>query len=779
MNGLGSINGWKIILAFGALAPLLTSSGQAQDSLHLTARSIYAVSGMRDVWGFQQAGKEYALVCLGDRLEIIDCTDPENVSLARSVASTSGDLKDVKTYLNYAYSINQFGPMQIVNLSTPSSAYTEAHFATAGMPSGHNIFIDTDQGFAYVSLNGSGARDMRIVDLAVPTLPVEVGHYAHPNQGTLFADAHDAYARNDTAWVSYLDAGWVMLDVSNKAAPAPLAFVTYPQSTNHNIWADLSGAYVYTTDERVGGHIRAWDTRDVRNIKQVSEHIAAPLASVHNVHIDGDFCFVSYYTEGVRILDIEDPAEPIEVAFYDTWTGVSSGYSGCWGVYPYTPSGTIYASDRTGGLFVLSWDSTRAGRVEGVVTLAPTGAPATGAAVTKLSRDRLHLVDEAGFYSWRISAALDTFLFDRPGFITDTLVVQGELGLAQVYDVQLQPLPTAQVYGTVTGPSGGPLAGAQVGVKGGRLFDVSTDAAGTFLLDFVLADSDQVITAGKWGFRYDTVRVHLAPGAVDTVALGLERGYQDNFELDLGWTVGAADDSATSGIWERAVPVGTSNFANFQTQPASDYDAEPGAFCYITGQALPGDPITVTDVDFGHTSLVSPFIDLSGIVNPGVSMRIWYVNNAGANPSRDTLWFEVSADTGKTWTDVASTRFPLNSWWLYAYNLAYYQSFPQPLLFRVRAVDGGDESVVEAGVDGFEITGTYPASQPGDVDLSGTVTASDIIYLVNFIFKGGQAPIEPATGDVNATCTITAADVIYLVNFVFKAGPAPLPGCAP
>ena len=752
---------------------------EAQDSLHLTARSIYAVSGMRDVWGFQQSGKEYALVCLGDRLEIVDCTDPDNVALTRSVASTSGDLKDVKTYLNYAYAINQFGPMQIINLSNPATAYTETQYSTAAMPSGHNIFIDKDQGFAYVSLNGSGARDMRMLNLAVPTLPVEAGHYTHPNQATLFADAHDAYARHDTAWVSYLDAGWVMLDVSNKAAPVPLAFVTYPQSTNHNIWADKSGQYVYTTDERTGGHVRAWDARDPKSIKQVGEIIAAPIASVHNVHINGDFCFVSYYTEGVRILDLEDPAEPIEVAFYDTWPGGSSGYSGCWGVYPYTPSGTIYASDRTAGLFVLSWDSTKAGRVEGIVTLGPSGPPAEDAIIRKLSVDRIHLADSAGFYSWRVGAALDTFVISRPGFMTDTLVVTGELGLTQVYNVVLQPLPTAQVYGTVTGPSGSPLAGAQVGVMGGRLFDVSTDAAGAFLLDFVLANSDQVIAVGKWGFRLDTLRVHLAAGVVDTVAFQLERGYRDNFELDLGWTVGAADDSATGGIWERAVPVGTANFANFQTQPASDYDSTPGAFCYITGQALPGDPITVTDVDGGSTSLVSPFIDLSGITGPGVAMRVWYVNNAGANPSRDTLWFEVSADTGKSWFDVASTRFPLNNWWLYAYSLAFYQTFPQPLLFRVRAVDGGLESVVEVGFDAFEITGVYPTSQAGDVDESGSVTASDIIFLVNFVFKGGPAPADPSTGDVNASCTITAADVIYLVNYVFKAGPDPLVGCLP
>jgi hypothetical protein len=33
-------------------------------------------------------------------------------------------------------------------------------------------------------------------------------------------------------------------------------------------------------------------------------------------------------------------------------------------------------------------------------------------------------------------------------------------------------------------------------------------------------------------------------------------------------------------------------------------------------------------------------------------------------------------------------------------------------------------------------------------------------------------------GDVNADCRITSSDIIYLVNFVFKGGAAPLKGCA-
>lgn len=62
----------------------------------------------------------------------------------------------------------------------------------------------------------------------------------------------------------------------------------------------------------------------------------------------------------------------------------------------------------------------------------------------------------------------------------------------------------------------------------------------------------------------------------------------------------------------------------------------------------------------------------------------------------------------------------------------------------------------------------------GDVNASGSITAADVIYLVNYVFKAGPAPVPvAAAGDVNCSGTITAADIIYLVGYVFKGGPPP------
>jgi len=61
----------------------------------------------------------------------------------------------------------------------------------------------------------------------------------------------------------------------------------------------------------------------------------------------------------------------------------------------------------------------------------------------------------------------------------------------------------------------------------------------------------------------------------------------------------------------------------------------------------------------------------------------------------------------------------------------------------------------------------------GDVNLDGEITTDDVIFLVNYIFKGGICPTILSSADANCDGTITAADIIYLIRFIFSSGPPP------
>lgn len=119
------------------------------------------------------------------------------------------------------------------------------------------------------------------------------------------------------------------------------------------------------------GGIRIWDYADEANPKLASTFdtvcsaASEPLDdcdprgtySVHNVVVEDDKVYISWYSDGVLVVDISDPYNPVEVARYNE-TGpefeeANGGIQDVWGIYKEANSPWIYASDRNGGLYVL------------------------------------------------------------------------------------------------------------------------------------------------------------------------------------------------------------------------------------------------------------------------------------------------------------------------------------------------------------------------------------------------------------------------------------------
>jgi hypothetical protein len=65
---------------------------------------------------------------------------------------------------------------------------------------------------------------------------------------------------------------------------------------------------------------------------------------------------------------------------------------------------------------------------------------------------------------------------------------------------------------------------------------------------------------------------------------------------------------------------------------------------------------------------------------------------------------------------------------------------------------------------------TFKKVKPGDANVDGKVTVSDVVYLVNYLFKGGPEPWLMYS-DANGDSKVTVSDVVYLVNYLFKGGP--------
>jgi choice-of-anchor B domain-containing protein len=340
--------------------------------------------GYSAIWGYTAPnGREYALLgCNGSGgqsagTSIIDITNINNVREVAFISGPASSWREMKTYKKYAYIVSEASSagVQIVDLSNlPDSARLVRTFNyTSGSKNiQRNHTISIHDGYMY--LNGSanwpasgqsGGGGVVIFSLRNdPTLPEYVGEYQPaPGAGNQNANyIHDCYVRNDTLFGAaiYATGGLYIADVRNKANPVTIGKITYTNSGTHNAWTTKDRRYVITTDE-IGNtnpkQLRIWDIGNLPAIPttETATFTATPADIVHNITIRGDYAYVAWYTAGVRVVNLSNPALPTDAGGYDTSTQPSGQYAGVWGVYPYFPSGKVVAGDMQNGLWVFQF----------------------------------------------------------------------------------------------------------------------------------------------------------------------------------------------------------------------------------------------------------------------------------------------------------------------------------------------------------------------------------------------------------------------------------------
>lgn len=67
--------------------------------------------------------------------------------------------------------------------------------------------------------------------------------------------------------------------------------------------------------------------------------------------------------------------------------------------------------------------------------------------------------------------------------------------------------------------------------------------------------------------------------------------------------------------------------------------------------------------------------------------------------------------------------------------------------------------------------------QCGDFDFSGSVSISDAVGIINYIFAGGHQPMSRSKADVDCTGSVSIGDAVHLINYIFGGGSVPCSGC--
>ena len=235
--------------------------------------------------------------------------------------------------------------------------------------------------------------------------------------------------------------------------------------------------------------------------------------------------------------------------------------------------------------------------------------------------------------------------------------------------------------------------------------------------------------------------------------------FADDFEGDLGWSVST---TALDGAWERAVPIPNSTCD--RGNPGSDADGS--GMCFVTDNSAANN--CNSDVDDGFTILTSPVMDAT---DPGtfVTYWRWFDNTAGSNPNQDVFVVAMSSNGGTTWTNIETvgpaTAESAGGWFQKSFRVADFVSSTNQFRIRFTAADTDPQSVVEAGVDGVELSVTQCDEQVlGDLDGDGLVGITDFLLLLG-VWGPCPGPCPPACpGDLDSDCVVGITDFLLLLG---------------
>lgn len=352
---------------------------------------------LNDVWGWTdpETGREYALVGRMDGTSFVDVTDPVNPVYVGNLPKTEGSpgstWRDIKVYEDHAFIVADNAGhhgVQVFDLTRlrgagqsppavfePDAWYGEVHSA-------HNIVINTQSGYAYAVGSGGGGETcgggLHMIDIRDPKNPKFAGCFADPSTGRQKTGyTHDAecvtyrgpdpdYQGREICFGSN-ETALSIADVTDKSNPTAIAMAEYPNvGYTHQAWLTDDQKYLLMDDEldEMQGLVEntrtlIWDVSDLDDPILVREFLNPNSTAIdHNLYVKGDKVFQSNYVQGLRILDISDILDPVEVGFFDTVPYGDDGtrFDGSWSNYPYFESGIIVVTSGDEGLFLLRYE---------------------------------------------------------------------------------------------------------------------------------------------------------------------------------------------------------------------------------------------------------------------------------------------------------------------------------------------------------------------------------------------------------------------------------------
>ena len=272
---------------------------------------------------------------------------PTDAEIAAEMKGKASDIPHIREFVAKGYHEGGFKVWDISDRSKPRLLHHERTF-------GFGVHrFDMDEKYAYISteMEGYVGNILVIYDLANPAKPREVARWWMPGQHTAGGETptwsgyknrlHHTLRSGDTLWAACWQAGLRVVDVSDITRPRTIGEYNYhppfpePTHTVLRVPFKVGGrdvAVVFDEEhDHVPGRLHAgmwlFDVTDVAAIKPISmfhvSELESPWSRVGRFgahqpaeHMEDTLVYASWFSGGLRVIDIANPELPVEVGHF-------------------------------------------------------------------------------------------------------------------------------------------------------------------------------------------------------------------------------------------------------------------------------------------------------------------------------------------------------------------------------------------------------------------------------------------------------------------------------
>ena len=268
---------------------------------------------------------DYAFMGVGSRLVVVDISDPVNPHLIGATTPFDYLVQGVTVSGVFAYVAAGSAGLRIVNIATPSNPSEVGAWDSPGFA--ENVAVSGST--AYLA---DGPYGLRVVDVSNPTMPAQIAHAFDTNY------AVDVAINGRYAYIAADGAGLLVAEISNPHYPIEAGAydtIGYARSVA------VAGNRVVLADEHNG--------LVILNISDPIHPIMSGSVQLEgwafDVTVSGNLAYVAAAFGGLQIVNISNPAVPV-VSGSITWSRSNT-------VSVAAANGHILIADRKNGLRVM------------------------------------------------------------------------------------------------------------------------------------------------------------------------------------------------------------------------------------------------------------------------------------------------------------------------------------------------------------------------------------------------------------------------------------------